>query len=118
MEETLPHRRDGARRDGRKRMRPMTADAKWLMFALALAFACSFPASAEIERPAKAGLQSPEIAAIRRIYQSVEHDVATGRTKPKQRSIVDCSPLGEQRTIYLDAAGTVRRYVVEAGSED
>jgi hypothetical protein len=86
-------------------------------FALALALTATFgAASAEVERP-KPGLQSPAIAAIRGIYQAVERDIAAGRTKREQRS-VDCGPLGEERTIHTDAAGRVRKYVVEGGSED
>jgi hypothetical protein len=96
----------------------MTVDVKRLLLAMSLALPCSSPAPAEMGQLAKAGLQSPAIAAIRRVYRSVEHDIATGRMKPEQRSIDDCSPLGEQRTIYSDTAGTVRKYVVEAGSED
>src|ERR1700730_16395622 len=93
-------------------------DAKRFMLAMSLALPCSPAAPAEMEHLAKAGLHSPAIAAIRRIYRSVERDIATGRMKPEQRSIDDCSPLGEQRTIYSDAAGIVRKYVVETGSED
>lgn len=87
-------------------------------FAFALALTAAFgAASAEMERP-KPGLQSPVIAAIRSIYRAVEQDIAAGRTKREQRSVDDCGPLGEQRTIHTDAAGKVRKYVVEGGSED
>jgi hypothetical protein len=96
----------------------MTFDVGRPALALFLAFVYMSPVAAESDLPAKAGLQSHAIAAIRRIYQSVEHDIAAGKIKPEQRSIDDCSPLGEQRTIYPDAAGTIRKYVVEAGSED
>ncbi|HKA78907.1 MAG TPA: hypothetical protein VKD43_02700 [Xanthobacteraceae bacterium] len=86
--------------------------------ALALALIATVgAASAETERP-KPGLQSPVIAAIRSIYQAVEQDIAAGRTKREQRSVEDCGQLGEQRTIHTDAAGRVRKYVVEGGSED
>jgi hypothetical protein len=61
----------------------MIVVAKWLMLAVSLAFACSSPASAEMGHRVKAGVTSPAISAIRRIYRSVEHDIATGRMKPE-----------------------------------
>jgi hypothetical protein len=56
------------------------------------------------------------------IYRSIEHEIAVGQIKPERRyasSDADgCTPSGEQRTLYPDAAGTVRKYVVEPDSQD
>jgi hypothetical protein len=89
---------------------------------LLLAFASMPAAAAETGHPTNAGLRSPAITAIRGIYQSVEHGIAIGRMKLERRYVSsgsdDCEASGEQRTIYLDAAGTVRKYVVEPDSQD
>ena len=101
----------------------MTVNAKRsMLFALFLASACNLCAAAETDRPVGTGLRSPSIVAIRAIYQSIEHDIAVGRFKPEQRyaspDADGCRRYGEQLTIYPDAAGTVRKYVVEPDGQD
>ena len=93
---------------------------KRLILTCSLWFLCGLPASlhSEPERKAKAALHHPTIVAVRRVYQSVEQDIARGRLKKEQRVVEDCSPWGDRRTIFVGVAGRIRKYVIEGGSDD
>ena len=63
-------------------------------------------------------LDHPSIVAVREIYRSVERMIETGRLEKEQRSVEDCGPFPEGRTIYAGEAGQIRKFVLDVGSDD
>lgn len=74
------------------------------------------PTSAQVKR--NASLTHPDIVAVRDIYREVERGIAGSQFRGEKRSVEGCNPFGDDRTIFSDANGTVRKYVWEAGSSD
>jgi hypothetical protein len=86
--------------------------------AFCLALAGIMPASAQSPAPPNADLLHPDIVAVRDVYRTVERKIARKQLQMQQRTVEGCSPNGEERTIFTDKAGRVRKYVWEGGSGD
>jgi hypothetical protein len=93
-------------------MRPLTIVLCLVLPGAPPAFAADKPGEGN------AGLHHPEIVAVRNIFRSVERDIARRLLQKQQRTVEGCSPLGEERTIFSDGNGRVRKYVWEGGSSD
>lgn len=77
------------------------------------------PGSARAEesvRRARPG--DPGIVAVRAMYRAVEQSIARKRLAKEQRTVEECGPLGEDRTIFSNADGVIRKYVWQTGSGD
>lgn len=88
-----------------------------LVFIVAAVLATALPAAAE-KRAATAGLRHPDVIAVRGIYREVEDRIADGQLKKEERHAAGCSPWSDDRTIYANTKGAIRKYVWEYGGDD
>ena len=92
--------------------------AEFLAAGFCLALACASLVRAQ-DRPANAGLDHPDVVAVRTIYRAVEKDIAAKRLRKEERHLEECAGgLGEARTIYSGAGGAIRKSVWQGGSSD
>lgn len=94
-----------------KRMRRLCS-----VFVFAFVVASAIPALAEKKAP-NAPLDDPRVVAVRELYQSVGNSPA-GRLKEETHSVPDCRGLTEDRTIFTNANGVIRKYVWRGGGDD
>lgn len=75
-------------------------------------------ASGSAQDRANAPLNDPAVVAVRNVYRAVEKDAARQQLRREHASMAECGPNGEERTLFADKAGRVRKYVWESGSSD
>src|SRR5262245_12568636 len=89
---------------------------KTAITSLCIATVAASPAAAQVKR--NPSLTHPDVVAVRDVYREVERGIAASQYRGEQRIVEGCSPFAEDRAIFSDPSGTVRKYVWQAGTSD